>query len=78
MTLPGREDIQPGRIPPGRVATCLHVGPYGEIGPAYEALSGWMQANRHQGTGIAYEIYLDDPAQTPPHELKTQIAFLLR
>jgi hypothetical protein len=27
---------------------------------------------------VAYEMYLNDPSHTPPEELKTQIAFLLK
>lgn len=76
--LPGRDDIKASEIPGGRAATCLYVGPYSDIGPAYNALSQWMKENGHEPTGVAYEMYLDDPDQTPPEELKTQILFPLR
>ncbi len=76
--LPGRDDIKVSEIPGGRAATCLYVGPYSDIGPAYNALSQWMKENGHEPTGVAYEMYLDDPDQTPPEELKTQILFPLR
>jgi effector-binding domain-containing protein len=77
-SLPGKGEIQPGEIPGGKAATCLHVGPYTEVGPAYEALMQWIMENGFEATGVAYEMHLNDPAQTPPEELKTQIVFPMK
>ena len=76
--LPGKEEIQAGQIPGGEFATCLHTGPYSEVGLAYNVLSTWMQAHGHEPTGIAYELYLNDPGETPPEKLQTQILFPLK
>jgi effector-binding domain-containing protein len=76
--LPGKDDIKASDIPGGKAATCLHTGPYSGIGPAYNALSQWIKDNGYEVTGVAYEVYLDDPAQTPPQELRTQILFPLK
>ena len=76
--LSGKGDIQAGEIPGGKVVTCLYTGPYSDIGPAYNALSQWMKENGHEATGVAYEMYLNDPGQTPPQELQTQIMFPLK
>jgi effector-binding domain-containing protein len=76
--LPGRGDILASEIPGGKLATCLHTGPYSEVEPAYNALSQWIKDNGHEATGVAYEMYLNDPAQTPPQELQTQIALPLK
>jgi effector-binding domain-containing protein len=76
--LPGRGDIQASEIAGGKAATCIHVGPYSEVGPAYETLSQWIKENGYDATGVAYEMYLNDPQQTPPQELKTQIVLPLR
>jgi effector-binding domain-containing protein len=76
--LPGRGEIRAGEIPGGKVATCLHIGSYSDIGPAYVALSQWMEENDHAPAGAAYEFYLNDPDETPPEELQTQIMFPLR
>ena len=76
--LASRDDIQAGEIPGGKAATCLYVGPYAEIEPAYTALSEWMKDNGYKATGVAYEMYLNDPEETPPQELQTQIAFPLK
>jgi len=77
-SLPSKHDIKASEIPGGQVATCLHTGPYSKIEPAYNALSQWMKENGYEATGVAYEMYLDDPAETPPQELKTQILFPLQ
>lgn len=75
QALPGQGEIQAGEIPGGKAVRCMHVGPYEKIKPAYEALGKWMQAKGHQGTGVCYEMYLNDPQQTPPEKLQTQILF---
>jgi len=74
-TLPGKGDIQSSEIPAGNYASCIHVGPYNEIGPAYTALLKWLQEKNLTSTGVAYEFYLNDPSETPPHELRTQIKY---
>ena len=75
---PGKDDIAASEIPSGKVATCLYVGPYNEMEPAYKALLQWIEDNGYEATGVAYEMYLNDPGQVPPQELKTQIVFPLK
>lgn len=76
--LPGRGDIQAGHLPEGKVATHLYIGPYSDMEPAYDALSQWIQENGYEPTGVAYEFYLSDPAETPPEEHQTQIVYPLK
>jgi effector-binding domain-containing protein len=76
--LAGKDDILGGEIPSGKAASCLHVGPYDQLGAAYEALNKWMQANGYVPTGVVYEFYLNDPQATPPAELQTQLVFPLK
>ena len=76
--LPNKDDIKANEIPSGKFASCLYIGPYSEIEPAYNELNQWIQDNGYEATGIAYEIYIDDPGMTPPEELKTQILFPLK
>ena len=73
--LPGKEDIKASEIPGGKIATCLYTGPYSEIGSAYTALSQWMEDNGYEPTGVSYEMYVDDPGETPQQELRTEIWF---
>ena len=74
----GEGDILACELPAGKIATCIHVGPYSELTPAYTALSEWTEAQGYEATGVAYEFYLNDPTQTPPEELMTQIVFPLK
>jgi effector-binding domain-containing protein len=60
-------------IPAGRVATCLYTGPYDRIGEAYDGLMSWMEEHSVTGSGPSYEFYLNDPADTPPEQLQTDI-----
>ena len=76
--LAGKNEIQASEIPSGKVATCLYTGPYSEMEPAYDALSRWIEDNGYEATGVVCEMYWSDPDKTPPQELKTQIAFLLK
>lgn len=76
--LPGRGEITPGQIPGGQMATCLYTGPYDDIEGAYTALTHYVEENGYQTTGVAYEFYLNDPTETPPAELQTQINFPLK
>jgi effector-binding domain-containing protein len=76
--LPGQGNIQSGNIFGGKLATCQHVGPYSEIGPAYEALTRFVKEEGAEAVGTAYEFYLNDPQTVQPVELQTQIYFPLK
>ena len=76
-SLPGVGDIQAGEIQAGKFAVCIHIGPYNEIESAYRALSAWVEEQGYKASGVAYEFYLNDPAEIPPEALQTQIAFPL-
>jgi effector-binding domain-containing protein len=78
QALTGRGNIQTGEIPGGKAVTCVHIGPYDQVGGAYEALQQWIEANHYTPTGVAYEFYLNDPQITPPSELLTQVVFPLK
>lgn len=75
--LPGEGDIQPSQIAGGRMAACLHVGPYSDMEPTYNALMQWIKDNGYEVTGVAYEMYLNGPP-TPPEEYQTQILMPLQ
>ena len=63
------------RIPAGRYACALHVGPYEQLGDAWARFMGeWLPAGGHRvGSGPSYEIYLNDPTTTPKPELRTEM-----
>lgn len=74
----GKENIKLSQIASGKYASCLYMGPYNEIESAYSELSQWIEDNGYKSTGVAYEIYLNDPSQTSPQDLKTEILFPLK
>jgi effector-binding domain-containing protein len=76
--LQGKDEVKASEIPAGQYATCLYTGPYAEIEPAYIALMEWVRQNGYQAPATSYEFYLNDPAQTPPQELQTEILFPIR
>lgn len=73
----GKGEIEAGEIPAGKFAACVHIGPYSAIESAYQALSKWMDEQGLEMGGPAYEFYLNDPENTAPEDLKTQILFTL-
>jgi effector-binding domain-containing protein len=71
-------EIKPGIIPAGKQLSCLYQGPYNQIEPAYNAIMDYAAANNYALTGVCYEFYLNDPADTPENELLTKIVMLAK
>ncbi|MDX1416377.1 MAG: GyrI-like domain-containing protein [Candidatus Promineifilaceae bacterium] len=76
--LPGSGDIYGSEIPAGRVAECVFTGSYNKMEPAYQALAEFVAEQGEEATGIAYEIYIDDPGEVPVSERRTLIVFPLK
>lgn len=76
-SLTGRGNIHASETPGGKSASCLHVGPYSDVEPTYNALFQWINDNGYEANGVAYEMYLNDPYQTPPEKIETQIHLLI-
>ena len=78
VTLPaGLTEI---RIPSGRYARATHKGPYEGLGDAWARLMGeWVPSSGHRfGDGISYEVYRNNPTNTAPQELLTDLYIPLR
>ena len=67
--------VEPGELPGGEAAVCLHVGPYEEVAAAYEAVQTWMAEHQREANGAAWEVYLSPPEEQPP---RTEVVFPLR
>jgi AraC family transcriptional regulator len=63
------------RVPAGRFACTLHVGPYEQLGDTWARFMGeWLPASGHRvGSAPSYEIYLNDPRMTPKADLRTEL-----
>lgn len=61
-------------LPGGNYAMTLHKGPYENLKATYDALFQEMQAQQlHFRMAPCVEKYLNDPMQTPPEELLTEV-----
>lgn len=70
----GTDGVTPSVLPGGPAASVMYVGPYDQMEPAYEALSGWIREHGGEPAGDAWEIYFSDPASEPdPAGWRTQI-----
>ena len=59
----------------GKHAVMAHKGPYATLGAAYDWLYGkWLpQSGEEPRDAPPVELYVNDPMQTPPDELRTDI-----
>ncbi len=70
----GEGDVEPSTLPAGKAASTLHVGPYEELEPAYEALADWIRGRGASPSGDPWEIYETDPSQEPdPARWRTEV-----
>lgn len=67
-------------IPAGRQAVLLYKGPYAGLPAAWDALYGqWLaQSGEEPDDAPAFEIYLNDPSDTAPADLLTEVCVPLR
>jgi effector-binding domain-containing protein len=67
-------EVEPSTLPGGPAASTWHVGPYDQMGPAYEALSAWVARHGYEPDGPAWEIYYTDPhGQPDPGAWRTEV-----
>ena len=59
----------------GKAITATHKGAYKDVDAAYAALMEYMVENKLESTGVYYDYYLNNPADTPESELLTQVVF---
>jgi len=41
----------------------------------YNAMMEWLEKNKYEATGVAYEFYYNSPMDVPESELLTKIVF---
>lgn len=70
----GKDEVHPGELPAGRVATTWHIGPYHELSKSYARLEAWMKQQQLEPDGAPWEIYWTDPGlEQDPAKWRTQI-----
>ena len=67
-------------LPPMRVASVIHKGPYAELERAYRRLYGeWLPSSGEEASDQpCFEHYINDARTTPPSELLTEIFLPLK
>ncbi len=60
-------------MPAGDVLTATHVGPYASLNQSHKALWDYAESHGLPKAMPVWEIYVDDPTQTPEAELRTEI-----
>lgn len=75
----GTERVQFSRLPAGRVATAVHLGPYGRLGEAHKAVRDWCDEHGHRLSKVSWEIYghWQDSWNTDPSKIRTDVFHLL-
>lgn len=70
------EDVVYSSTPSGEVASTLHVGPYSDLGSAYDALTQWCQEHHRAQMNVYWEVYGD--WEEDPAKLQTEVFCLLQ
>ncbi len=69
----GAQDIQAIELPGGKLATILFLGPYDQVGEAWDVLHTWAQGRNLDLMG-GWDLYENDPdTVSDPSELRTRI-----
>jgi len=62
-------------IPEHSVLAAIHKGPYTEVGPVIQAIAEYADKNGYDIVGPVTEVYLNDPHETAPEDLMTEVRF---
>jgi AraC family transcriptional regulator len=66
--------VIPGRLPGGRVASIVHIGPYDTLERSYSELVRWLAELGLHPSGPLWEVYWSDPEEEPdPAAWRTEI-----
>lgn len=68
-----RDGVRRRTLPAQRVVRVIHHGPYVEEGPSLEALYSFIAEHGLEPTGAHTEVYLTDPREVGPDELRTEL-----
>ena len=71
-----RGDVEPSRLPGGRVARAVHAGSFDGLGDAWGRLLDWVRAEGLEPgpTEAFWEVYLTEPSpDMDPADLRTEL-----
>ena len=72
-------EVVASATPAGTVAMTTHVGPYGGLGAAHDAIARWCEASGRRLAGPSWEIYghWQREWDTDPAAIRTDVYYLL-
>ena len=73
LIVPASSPVKLGQTLGGEVVVATYTGPYSGTGQVYAQMKTWLAANGLTATGLIWEQYLNDPANTPDDKLVTLI-----
>ena len=75
----GDDLVEIHEVPGGKQAVLLYKGPYAQIGKGYQELFGWLPTSGEEPAHQpCFEINLNDPRQTAPEDLLTELCLPLK
>ena len=72
FTLTG-DEIRVTKLPAGRAAKTVHIGPYRTLSQEYRRLEKWLVEEGLRAGEGPWESYLDDETKMPEQHLRTEV-----
>jgi effector-binding domain-containing protein len=72
-------EVVQSATPAGTVASVTHLGPYGGLGAAHDAVRRWCETHGHRLAGPSWEIYghWQREWDADPSAIRTDVCYLL-
>jgi effector-binding domain-containing protein len=74
-----QDELVRSATPAGLVASVIHMGPYGGLAAAHDAVQAWCSAHSHRLAGPNWEIYGHWKTEwdTDPSQIRTDVFYLV-
>ena len=76
--LPENDGVYMAKTCEGKAITAMHKGAYKDIEKTYGPMMQYLAENKLESTGVYYDYYLNNPADTVESELLTKVVFMLK
>jgi effector-binding domain-containing protein len=76
--LPEQGEIYMSKTCKGKAITAMHKGSYKDVEKTYAPMMQYLAENKLESTGVYYDYYISNPADTPESELLTKVIFPIK